>query len=315
MRSMTRTLSGLGLLLAVSLAGAQQPALIPPAQTSAPKKSALEEALDLALKNNPDLRVAASKLALAEAELSRTRLQVTQKVAAAYADVLAERAVLDEMERQLSATRKVVQSGAAPTAVLTKAEMGLSERKTKLAASERELTFLQGKGGKDEKRTLGFSGATFADFDGDGYLDLFITNTRLVSNFTEKVGKTDATEKLRQSLQKKATLSGQKVTLTEYLAMVRKTAGGINVHAKTKGEAWNETIDFDFEDVTIGGMLQFLEDSLVGHQIIVREYGLLIVAKDKVPAGASTLASFLRAETPKAAQRTDTGLVAPLRGR
>src|SRR5437588_11514314 len=40
----------------------------------------LEEALASALKNNPDIRVAESKVQEAEAELNRSRLQVTQKV-------------------------------------------------------------------------------------------------------------------------------------------------------------------------------------------------------------------------------------------
>src|SRR5690348_16019153 len=45
-----------------------------------PKKSKLEEMLAEALKNNPDIRVAVAKVAEADAELNRTRLQVMQKV-------------------------------------------------------------------------------------------------------------------------------------------------------------------------------------------------------------------------------------------
>ncbi len=331
MRSMTRILPGLGLLLAVSFAGAQQPGGGEPGPGQqkgpggktgfdpsfvrpppAPKKSALEEALEQALKNNPDLRVAASKLALAEAELSRTRLQITQKVAAAYAEVIAQRAVVAEMTRQLARMKQMHQAGTVPEAVLSKAESQLSESKVKLAAAERELDHLQGKGGRGVKPGVG---DLMIDYDRDGYVDLLISSGTVfadkgIRNFVDapdKVGKTDATEKLRQTLLKKTSLSGKKVTLAEYLAVVRKAAGGINVHANTKGEAWNETIDFDFEDVTIGGMFRFLEDSLAGHAIIVREYGLLIVAKDKVPAGASTLATFLRAEPTKTATPNGSG--------
>ena len=346
MRSMIRTLSGIALLMAVSVAGAQQPGgggpgpgqqkgpggktgfdpnfVRPPA---APKKSALEEALEQALKNNPDLRVAASKLALAEAELSRTRLQITQKVAAAYAETLSERAVVAEMERQVKVAQSLHAKGGIPREELSKAELQFTERKAKFAAAQRELDNLQGKGSRDEKqrraaiaefyRRTGHleaaafydklqgervragtelsiaTGASFLDYDGDGRLDLFIV-------------KTDATDKLRQTLQKKATLTVREMSLAALLAQVRKTAGGINIQANTKGEAWKETINFDFEDVTIGGMLQFLEDNLTGHKIIVREYGLLIVPKAKVPPGAVTLTAFLATsdEKPKA---TPTG--------
>src|SRR6516225_8016208 len=47
-------------------------------------KSKLEELLAQALRDNPDVRVAAAKAAEAEAVLSRARLQVVQKVVAAF---------------------------------------------------------------------------------------------------------------------------------------------------------------------------------------------------------------------------------------
>ncbi len=311
MRSMTRTFSGLTLILAVGIAGAHQPG----GEVIPPKKSALEEALEQALKNNPDLRVAASKLALAEAELSRTRLQITQKVAAAYAETLSERAVLEEMERQLARIRNIHKTGAASAEELSKAELQLAERKAKLGAAQRELDNLQGKGIKEERvsRAQRTDMAEFYDRTGHPEAANFYRGAGQdvrafagsgVRGFDLFSVKSDATGKLRQSLQKKATLTVKKVSLIDYLALVRKAAGGINVHANTKGEAWKETIDTDFEDVTIGGMLQFLEDNLAGHAIIVREYGLLIVPKEKVPPAALTLTAFLalgsKQEKPKA---------------
>src|SRR5215469_3745646 len=61
-------------------------------QKAPQKKSALEEMLAEALKNNPDIRVAAAKLAEADAELNRTRLQVTQKVASLHHAILSQKA-------------------------------------------------------------------------------------------------------------------------------------------------------------------------------------------------------------------------------
>jgi hypothetical protein len=305
MRTMTRTLSGLALLLAVSIAGAQQPGQLKLDVVAKPKKSALEEALDLALKNNPDLRVVVSKVALADAELHRTRLQVAQKVAAAYADVILQRAVLKEMERQLTVTRKFFERGGASREELGKAELPVVEMKAKVAAAERELDHLQGKGGRDMKSagaTLGMLyrarpayNLTTIDLGNDAGVHFY---SSLVDSGTVK---TEGSNKLRQALRKKATLSVKKMTLENYLALVRKTAGGLSVHANTKEPAWNEIVDFEFDDVTIGGMLQFLEDSLPGHQIVVREYGLLVVPKEKVPPGALTLSAFLHAEPAKPA--------------
>ena len=295
MRTLTRTLSGLALLLAVGVAGAQQPGQLNPDVEAKPKKSALEEALDMALKNNPDLRVAASKLALADAELSRTRLQVTQKVAAAYADVLTQRAILKELERQLAQIR---QSGSASREELGKAELPVVEMKAKVAAAERELDNLQGKGGGDVKSagaTLGRLYLTrgLSTSSIDLGIDPFV-NLSMGTNFDFGFPITDGSDKLRQALRKDVTLSGQKMPLTDYLALVKKTAG-VSIQADTRGAAWKETVDFDFEQVPVGGMLQFLEDNLTGYQVVVREYGLAIVPKEKVPPHATTLTAFLHA--------------------
>src|SRR5437868_10610793 len=54
------------------------------APADAGKVPRLEELLSRALKENPDIRVAETKLREAEAELNRTRLQVTQKVVAVH---------------------------------------------------------------------------------------------------------------------------------------------------------------------------------------------------------------------------------------
>src|SRR5437016_6331892 len=68
-------------------AGTKPPAQTNPGDTatadpkpSQPKTQSLEEVLARALKDNPDIRVAVTKVREAEAELHRTRLQVVQKV-------------------------------------------------------------------------------------------------------------------------------------------------------------------------------------------------------------------------------------------
>ena len=73
--------------------------------------------------------------------------------------------------------------------------------------------------------------------------------------------KTTGSDKLRGALQKTVTISGQKMTLSDYLALVKKT-GGFGIQADLKDPAWKETVDFDFKDVTVGGMLQVLEDNV-----------------------------------------------------
>ena len=315
MRSMTKIVSTLALTFAFGIAEAQTPgtpgtgpiplglAWQPPVQ----KKSALEDALEQALKNNPDLRVAASKLALAEAELNRTRLEVTQKVATAYAETLAERAVVAEMERQLARVQQLHKNGSAPAEEMSKANLQLTERKTKLANAQRALEHLQGKVSVEGKLSFTSSARFFAG--GNQSLRGFDFQPPLLSNFaleqakvTVHPPKTPATDKLRESLTKTVKLTGTKITLSDYLALV-KQGTNVKIQADTRGDAWKETVEVSFENVTLAGALQFLEDSLPGHQIVVREYGLLIAPDGKVPPGAMTMTAFLASsfekETPK----------------
>ena len=65
----------------------------------APAKSKLEEMLQQALQNNPDLRVAAAKVGEAEAKLNRARLLVVQKIGAAYQAVEAQKAAVQSVVR------------------------------------------------------------------------------------------------------------------------------------------------------------------------------------------------------------------------
>src|SRR5947208_3305619 len=90
------------LLLCAALACSQQPA--PPAtdKKNEPARTKLEEMLEKALKDNPDVRLAAAKLAEAEAELHRARLQVVHQVASAYQAVEAQRAAVESAAAELA---------------------------------------------------------------------------------------------------------------------------------------------------------------------------------------------------------------------
>ena len=76
------------LLLGVGLALCQQPDIPaafadkPSEAKNKPAKSRLEEMLEKALRDNPDLRLAVARVAEADAELNRVRLHVVQKVGA-----------------------------------------------------------------------------------------------------------------------------------------------------------------------------------------------------------------------------------------
>ena len=136
------------LLLGTVMAWGQQPAGAPAASDKKtedkPAKSKLEEMLEKALHDNPDVRLADAKLAEAEAELNRARLLVVQKVASAYQAVEAQKAAVDSATAQLEELKKAAASGAVPQADLRAAEQQLIDAKAKLADLESQLPYLMG---------------------------------------------------------------------------------------------------------------------------------------------------------------------------
>src|SRR6266851_3115371 len=70
------------------------------------EQMSLDELLTLALKNNPDLRVADAKVREAEAELNRVRLQVTQKLVTLRNSIQAATSTVKEAQTRLDRTQR-----------------------------------------------------------------------------------------------------------------------------------------------------------------------------------------------------------------
>lgn len=112
-----------------------------------PGKSAvptLEEMLNKALKDNPDIRVAEAKVREAEAELNRTRLQVTQKVLTIHHSRESQKALIKVAEEDLQRVQKLEASKAVSQEDVKQAQQRLSAEKAKLAEIEAEMPYLLG---------------------------------------------------------------------------------------------------------------------------------------------------------------------------
>src|SRR5205823_3928792 len=117
------------------------------------KKSELELALEEALKNNPDLRVAVAKAAEADAQVSRARAQTVQKVVAAWQAIdaaKANKATCDRRAEQMDKLRKVVSRGVTDEDYHA-AVAAAAQAKATLATAESELEYLTGKGKTADK--------------------------------------------------------------------------------------------------------------------------------------------------------------------
>src|SRR5262249_39987223 len=102
-------------------------------------------ALAEALKNNPDLRVALGKLHAAEAEASRARLQVVQKVVVQYQRTEQAQATVATAEATFARIRALKKTGAVSAEEALAAEATLAQAKMNLAAARAEMDYLLGK--------------------------------------------------------------------------------------------------------------------------------------------------------------------------
>lgn len=274
--------------------------------SSSAKKSALESAIDLALANNPDLRVADAKVREAEASMSRTRLQVLQKVVAAYQGIEDAKAAVKHAESGLALAKRLHTSGleGSPEKAL-QAEAAISQAKSKQAAAQAELDYLQGKAAA--KTTATGSASAIPDYytrigaietakfylrqkpDPEGR---YIFN----NNFADRPTGS-AADRLRKALEKKVTLKVETNART-YLAQLREQASGLHIQATEKGPSWDEKVSATLSEVPLSAAIQLLEDVLDDHRVVVRDYGLYIAPRAATPAGATTLADFLRASAP-----------------
>src|SRR6266446_4052252 len=115
-----------------------------PGKPSQSAEPTLEEMLSKALKDNPDIRVAEAKVREAEAELNRTRLQVTQKVLAFHHTRESQKAIVKIAEEDLQRIQKLEASKAVSQGEVKQVQQRLSAAKAKLAEVEAEMPYLLG---------------------------------------------------------------------------------------------------------------------------------------------------------------------------
>ncbi|MBY0229130.1 MAG: hypothetical protein K2W96_07635, partial [Gemmataceae bacterium] len=293
---------------AASMALAQAPA---PGDggKAAPKKSVLEAALEEALRSNPDIRIAEAQLVLAQAALSKARHDVAAKVVQAEGAVALAKASLKGAEMRLRAVADALRRADAPTRRddFDAAETAVVKARAELDVAEAMLKFLQGKGGgKDAagsaegKRGSGRLEGTVHLWDArtgrvvETYLDRFADPSRAKP---AEVAPSMA-ERLRKVVEKKVAISFSDTKLVEVLAFLAKAA---DLHIKPPAGAKDLVVTTgDVGEVSLGAAFQLLEDTVPGHRFIVREYGLLFVAEDKIPPGAATLMAFWKGGERKA---------------
>jgi hypothetical protein len=251
---------------------------------SAPTPS-LEELLTKALRDNPDIRVAETKLREAEAELNRIRLQVMQKVVAYQHDLDMAARTLDEAKQRFKTVETLRKSASVSADEFRLAAQAVARFEADKAKIEAELPYLLGKqpahsihlvfGDQRPQQALAHDSA--------GNLYAYIPATG------------NQTDQLRKALDTPIKVEAKEVPLKDLLKVLEQKAPGVHfvMASSIAGAPLSMTLQLS-ETVPLAAILQAVEDDL-GVRFVVRDYGVLVTGH--APAGAMSVQQFWKTTT------------------
>jgi multidrug resistance efflux pump len=252
--------------------------------------------------NNPDWRVADTKLASAEAELNRTRTKVAMEVATLDAEIKAAQATVDGAQVRLERMKHLYEIKSIEEGLYNAAAFDLEKAKAAMSVKQAMLPYLLGKQPlegtlseesivriwkRDGKRFKPLFMPVTIDLDGAiqaEHVLLFLDNIK---------SETPLTEKLRKALDAPAAHNGGKFNPTDALNNVQTNMfPGINLLVRAKSLK-KEPMEIKLtQPVPAGAYLQYLEDEL-DIVFVLRDYGIVVVGADeKLPPGAMRVIDF-----------------------
>src|SRR5262245_26688763 len=264
---------------------------------AAPKpKSQLEEWLERALANHPDIKVADAKLRTAAAELERTRSLVTQQVLSLHHGIEAQKLLVQKVRIEVDRVAELVQKAVVSRAELDKARAELIAAEAKLAELQGQADHLLGKARTSTRQKALNDAMRAYDEVLQAQIDREILATWLKAG--HPVVRCPMVERIRKALDRKVNFRCDDGTVEGVVAKLQKENPDLviqmkgNVGRLVAGRA-------DLQEVPVAAVLQWLEDSLQGCRVVVREYGVLLAPEKDVPSGAVPLVEFWKGSTEK----------------
>jgi hypothetical protein len=266
-----------------------------------PEPGSLEDLLDKALRNNADIRAAEAKVREAEAELNRVRHQVLAKIVGVRNDIDAAKKMLGYSERLLDLARKANSSQQEVQAAI----VAVDKQKAEVTKLENDLQALTGTWKNIHDLAFSPDGKLLYSAVTDGTVRIWdlqhgrladsSANAALLALGQSISGGVQASmaERIKAALDKTVKMAAipQEVPVTDALAAIIQK-GNIDVPFRPVGKPGNAPTTLMSAELPFGAWLQALEDSDPNIRFVVRDYGILVTTKDRVPDGAITVHDF-----------------------
>jgi hypothetical protein len=272
-----------------------------------------DAAIAAALARDPDVLASRAKIQLAEAELAKARLAVTQKVLTARSVVQDAKMAVVVAEHGVEALLNLYKVENVPLdqgknrAEYRLALAKVEAAKAKVALAEAELKLLTGgsppTGGQSSAASLAalealFAGVSTAE-DKPERGAVLADALRYYAAFGQSHGKAAAgpiPDRIRAALDKPVKLGpkGEKVTFEKALEIFKKDAG---LDVPVRGEDAFGSIVSHGEELPVGAWFQVFQDHYPA-VLYVREYGLLLAPKQAAPPDAISVMEFWKQKPP-----------------
>ena len=327
--SVAAVLLAANMVLAQGAPPKEQPKKDTPAkkEPAKPAPGSLEDTLEKALRNSADIKAAESKVRDAEVELNRVRQQVLTRATAVHSDLNLAKRMLAVAETGLLAARntsaRVGPDGkgdaiAAQTQAILAAEAMVEKHRGEVEKLETELKSLRGEfaikavgvqwldelypdaiyfNGKNATGTVQIFDPVGVTYFGD--LKSAWMNPAAGPAKAAAV-QAPMAERVRRWLDQEFKGAFIGAPITTALDALRTQSGSevpvrIALHGQRKDDA---KIDME-GTMPIGAWLQVIEDTDPEVRILVRDYGLLVTTKDRIPEGAARAVDFWKAKETK----------------
>lgn len=271
-------------------------------EPSKPTPGSLEDTLDKALRNSADIKAAEAKVREAEAQLNVVRQQVLTKATSLHSDLNLAKRMLIVAEQALATQEQLVKMGApGRTAETVLAAQALVEKhRGEVEKLETELKSLRG---EFPVKSVAFSpdGGSIYVKGFDGAVRLWDTKTgALLDDVTTAAGvwwaHVDGTarstvqppmaERIRALLDQEVELTGNPPLGQAVGAVLAAAKSDVPVRTILNQVQMELRADLPKGKLPVGAWIQAIEDTDAKVVVVVRDYGLLVTMKDRVPTNA-----------------------------